>query len=73
MIDTKRSRLVSEETGYTLLLSHRPELFEIYVSDDVDLVLSDHAHGGQFGLPFVVLEQAEENVELQIIGGLFYG
>lgn len=53
MINTKLSRLVSEETGYTVLLSHRPELFETYVSSGIDLVLSGHAHGGQFRLPFV--------------------
>ena len=53
MINTKLSRLVSEETGYTVLLSHRPELFETYVSSSIDLVLSGHAHGGQFRLPCV--------------------
>lgn len=40
--------------GYTLLLSHRPELFDsVYAPADVDLVLSGHAHGGQIRLPFV--------------------
>ena len=53
MINTKLSSLVSEEIGYTVLLSHRPELFENYVSSGIDLVLSGHAHGGQFRLPFV--------------------
>lgn len=39
--------------GYTLLLAHAPEEFESYVSAGFDLVLSGHAHGGQFRLPFV--------------------
>ena len=39
--------------GYTILLSHRPELFDTYVDSGVDLVFSGHAHGGQFRLPFV--------------------
>ena len=38
---------------YTVLLSHRPEAFNAYVSAGIDLVLSGHAHGGQFRLPFV--------------------
>ena len=45
--------LMNEEYTYTVLLCHRPELFETYVESGVDLVLSGHAHGGQFRLPFV--------------------
>ena len=47
------SRLTEETDGFTLLLSHRPELFDVYVECGVDLVFSGHAHGGQFRLPFV--------------------
>ena len=49
----KLQELKNEEYAYTVLLSHRPELFETYVESGVDLVLSGHAHGGQFRLPFV--------------------
>lgn len=45
--------LMAGETGCTILLSHRPELFDTYVKCGVDLVLSGHAHGGQFRLPLV--------------------
>ena len=45
--------LQSESDGYTVLLSHRPELFDLYVETQMDLVFSGHAHGGQFRLPFV--------------------
>lgn len=38
---------------YTILLSHRPELFWVYWRNDVDLIFSGHAHGGQFRIPFV--------------------
>lgn len=34
--------------NFTILLSHRPELFEAYKNRDIDLVLAGHAHGGQF-------------------------
>ena len=43
---------VDNET-YTILLAHRPELFDVYVESNVDLVFSGHAHGGQFRLPFI--------------------
>lgn len=39
--------------NFCILLSHRPEAFNAYVSENVDLVLSGHAHGGQFRLPFI--------------------
>lgn len=41
------------EDGFTLLLSHRPEFFDLYCQNDYDLVLSGHAHGGQFRIPFL--------------------
>ncbi len=52
-MQNKLSELMSDNDKYTLLLSHRPELFEVYVKCGADLVLSGHAHGGQFRLPFV--------------------
>ena len=46
-------RQQNESGGYTILLSHRPELFDLYVDTGMDLVFSGYAHGGQFRLPFV--------------------
>ena len=53
MVDTKLRGLIGDKDDYTILLSHRPELFETYVNCGVDIVLSGHAHGGQFRLPFI--------------------
>ncbi len=50
---TKLQTLTSENEAYTVLLSHRPELFDTYVESGIDLILSGHAHGGQFRLPLI--------------------
>ncbi|HDU1155510.1 TPA: metallophosphoesterase, partial [Listeria monocytogenes] len=36
---------------FTILLAHRPEFWPLYQAYPIDLVLSGHAHGGQFRLP----------------------
>lgn len=43
-----------EKGQYTILLSHRPELFMDYAKYDFDLVVSGHAHGGQWALPLIL-------------------
>ena len=45
--------LSPEEGRYTILLSHRPDFFDLYEKLGFDLVLTGHAHGGQFRLPGV--------------------
>ncbi len=39
---------------YTILLSHRPEYYEIYTEYTFDLVLCGHAHGGQWRIPGIL-------------------
>lgn len=39
---------------YTILLSHRPEFIDTYKEYGFDLVLSGHAHGGQWRIPGLV-------------------
>lgn len=45
--------LAPKNNKFKILLSHRPELFDIYSNSNVDLVFAGHAHGGQFRLPFI--------------------
>lgn len=47
------AELQNESDGYTILLAHRPELFDVYTNSRIDLVFSGHAHGGQFRLPII--------------------
>ena len=53
VMNGKLQEITAAENEFTILLSHRPELFEIYADNNMDLILSGHAHGGQFRLPFV--------------------
>lgn len=41
------------DSNFNILLSHRPELFNVYRDMKVDLVFSGHAHGGQIRLPVI--------------------
>ena len=49
--ETCRSGL--EEGTFSVLLSHRPELTELYRGSGFDLVVSGHAHGGQVRMPLI--------------------
>lgn len=53
IVETKIQTLSDHSDTYRILLSHRPELFDVYVRNNIDLVLSGHAHGGQFRLPII--------------------
>ena len=51
--ETLKGWATEENESFNVLLSHRPELFDVYQAANLDLVFSGHAHGGQIRLPFV--------------------
>ncbi len=53
------SMFKAQPTTYTILLSHRPELFDAYCQYQIDLALTGHNHGGLIRIP--------------LLGGLYAG
>ena len=49
-----RTAAQAESGTYTVLLAHRPELLDLYSRLGFDLVLSGHAHGGQWRIPGIL-------------------
>lgn len=43
----------SIDEKFTILLSHRPEYFDLYTNYPIDLALTGHTHGGVVVLPFI--------------------
>ncbi|MGN1036552.1 MAG: hypothetical protein ACI4PX_02150 [Ruminococcus sp.] len=47
---------LSSPDCYNILIMHEPQQIEYVIDSGFDLILSGHAHGGQWRLPFI-LEQ----------------
>lgn len=51
--EIKKSLGDLNKNEFKILLSHRPEKIGVYADNNMDLIFSGHAHGGQFRLPFI--------------------
>lgn len=52
-IDSLLEERISDKSTYSVLLCHRPEVFDAFVENGVDLVFTGHTHGGQIRLPLI--------------------
>ena len=72
---TQMRQLMQEEPDdkYTVLLTHRPELLEVYAAVGFDLVLAGHAHGGQWRIPGILngLFAPEQGFFPKLAGGRY--
>lgn len=63
-----------DEDSYNILLAHQPEQIDEYRKGKFDLILSGHAHGGQWRLPFVLeqgLYSPDQGLFPEYTNGLF--
>lgn len=66
-------RSIHSDEKYTILLAHRPELAETYMNYQFDLVLTGHAHGGQWRIPGIIngLYAPDQGFFPKYAGGLY--
>jgi predicted MPP superfamily phosphohydrolase len=63
-----------DKPQYKILLSHRPELVNLYKKTYFDMVLSGHAHGGQVRIPYLLngLFAPGQGLFPKYAGGLYH-
>lgn len=71
--DFKRSYQQVDPSIYSIMLSHRPYLIDLYEKSSFDLIVSGHAHGGQWRIPYLLngLFAPDEWVFPKYAGGLY--
>ncbi len=69
----KQAGQQANKSYFNLLLAHRPEHAQKYFEYDFDLVLSGHAHGGQFRIPFIAngLYAPNQGLFPRLAGGMY--
>lgn len=60
-----------DNSRFNLVLSHRPELFPLYVACGADLVLCGHAHGGQVRIGKTALVAPQQGLFPKYTSGLY--
>lgn len=62
-----------DKNSYQLLLSHRPQEVKTYLSYGFDLMLSGHAHGGQWRIPYLLngLLAPDQGFFPKLAGGMY--
>jgi predicted MPP superfamily phosphohydrolase len=62
------------ESDFKILLSHRPEKIGEYMPYCFDLILSGHAHGGQWRIPFLIngLWAPHQGLFPEYAGGIYH-
>lgn len=68
----KLSKSIDKST-YSILLSHKPSLVDIYKNTSFDLIVSGHAHGGQWRIPHILngLYAPDEHLFPHYAGGIY--
>ncbi|MCR4792024.1 MAG: metallophosphoesterase [Lachnospiraceae bacterium] len=63
----------ADESHVRILLSHRPELYDVYEQYDFDLICAGHAHAGQILIPFVNrgLYVPDQGTMAEYVNGLY--
>ncbi|MGY3755498.1 metallophosphoesterase [Helcococcus kunzii] len=66
-----KTLLEQSYSKFNILLSHRPEYFDLYVKYNIDLVFSGHSHGGQVRIFGKGLYSASQGFFGEYVGGVY--